>query len=161
MKNDNPLLSITAGQVMTRGVVTVPYDWSVDRLARFLTDKSISGAPVVDESGKVVGVVTLSDIVRQAGSGLMDLSRRDDAFYQTLHDASLSGEEQWAFNETIDQSVLINDIMTPVVFEVAPDTPLAKVADAMVTGRIHRVLVTENRQIEGIITALDLLKALI
>ena len=63
MKNGNSLLSITAEEIMTRQVVTVPYDWSVDRLARFLTDKSISGAPVVDEAGQVVGVVTLSDIV--------------------------------------------------------------------------------------------------
>ncbi|WP_263322288.1 CBS domain-containing protein [Endozoicomonas sp. Mp262] len=161
MKNGNSLLSITAEEIMTRQVVTVPYDWSVDRLARFLTDKSISGAPVVDEAGQVVGVVTLSDIVRQAGSGMVDLSRRDDDFYQTLHDACLSGEEQRAFHESVDQSVLVNDIMTPIVFEVARDTPLSKVADAMVTGRIHRVLVTENRQMQGIITALDLLKVFI
>ncbi len=161
MSNDNPLLSITAEEVMTKQVVTVPYDWSVDRLARFLTDKSISGAPVVDEAGQVVGVVTLSDIVRQTGSGTVDMARRDDDFYQRMHDAHLSGEDQRAFHEAVDQSVLINDIMTPVVFEVANNTPLHQVADAMVSGRIHRVLVTDKRKMKGIITSLDILKVMI
>ena len=160
MKERNPLLSITAEDIMTRHVVTVPYDWPFDQLARFFTDKSISGAPVVDEAGQIVGVVTASDIVRQTGNGNVDLTRRDDEFYQSLHDTNLSEEDQQAFHEAVDHSVLINDIMTPIVFEVAKDTPLKQVADAMVTGRIHRVLVTDNRQMLGIISALDVLKCL-
>lgn len=158
MTQDSALFSITADQIMTRKVITVPFDWTVDRLAGFLTDKSISGAPVVDDSGRLIGVVTLTDIVRQASSGLMDLQRRDDEFYRSILDTELSEEDQRAFHEAVDQSVLVNDIMTPMVFEVSPQTPLAKVAEAMVKGRIHRVLVTEERKILGIISALDLLK---
>ena len=94
-------------------------DWTVDRLARFFTDKGISGAPVVDESRRLVGVVTLSDIVRQTGSGTVDMERRDDDFYNSLYDSALSEEDQRAFHESVDQSVMVNDIMTPMVFEVA------------------------------------------
>ena len=160
MAQDNPLQAITAEQIMTAGVITVPCDWSVERLARFLTDKSISGAPVVDQSGRLIGVVTLSDIVRHAGSGLADIHNRDDSFYRTMTDRDLSDEDLRAFHESVDQAVLIDDILTPMVFEVAPKTPLFNVAEAMVKGRIHRVLVTENRQLKGIISALDLLKVM-
>lgn len=160
MSYDNPLLTMTAEQIMCQSVLTVPADWSVDRLSRFLIDKNISGAPVTDEAGKLIGVVSSSDVVRQAGSGLVDMVRRDDAFYNSMTDAFLSPEDQRAFHETIDQSVMVNDIMTPMVFEVAPDTPLQRVAEAMVKGRIHRVLVTEQGELRGIISALDLLKVI-
>lgn len=161
MSQDNFLQSVTAAQIMTHKVISVPYDWTVDRLARFFTDKSISGAPVVDESRRLVGVVTLSDIVRQTGSGLVDLKSRDEDFYSSMLDAELSEEDMQSFHESIDQNVMVNDIMTPMVFEVEPDTPLAKVAEAMVKGRIHRVLVTEGRKLKGIISVLDILKVMI
>ncbi|WP_062261966.1 CBS domain-containing protein [Endozoicomonas arenosclerae] len=160
MAQDNPLQTVTAEQIMTSGVITVPCDWSVERLARFLTDKSISGAPVVDQSGRLIGVVTLSDIVRHAGSGLADIQTRDDHFYRTMTDTDLSDEDLRSFHESVDQAVLVDDIMTPMVFEVSPKTPLINVAEAMVKGRIHRVLVTEHRQLKGIISALDLLKVM-
>lgn len=160
MSDNNPLMNTTAEQIMCRKVITVPSDWSMDRLARFLTDKSISGAPVVNSAGRLVGVVSFSDIVRQAGSGLVDLGKRDDTFYSDMIDESLSPEEQRAFHTLVDHSVLVNDIMTPMVFEVSPDTPLIQVAEAMVKGRIHRVMVTENHSLKGIISALDLLKVM-
>ncbi len=155
---DSDWRQLTAADVMTRDVRTVPLDWSVDRLSRFLTDNAISGAPVVDESGRLTGVVTLTDIVRQTGSGLLDLAQRDDGFYQGLLDRELSDEEQRAFHEAVDDGVLISDIMTPVVYSVTPETPMTEMVDAMVRGHIHRVLVTQDRQVVGIVTVLDLLR---
>lgn len=160
MNNDNPLVSMTAEEIMCEKVITVPSDWSVDRLARFLIDKSISGAPVVNDTGQLIGVVSFSDIARQAGSGLFDLAKRDDDFYSTMMDETLSPEDQRSFHDLVDQSVLVNDIMTPMVFEVSPDTPLIRVAEAMVKGRIHRVMVTKDRSLKGVISTLDLLKVM-
>ncbi|MFK0570426.1 CBS domain-containing protein [Endozoicomonas sp.] len=163
MSNDNPLLTMTAEQIMCQKVITVPSDWSVDRLARFLTDKAISGAPVVNTAGQLIGVVSFSDIVRQAGSGLVDMARRDNDFYSSLYstmDETLSPEDQRSFHDIIDQSVLVNDIMTPMVFEVSLETPLIQVAEAMVKGRIHRVMVTKDGSLKGVISALDLLKVM-
>ncbi len=164
MNNDNPLSSMTAGQIMCQNVITVSSDWTVNQLARFLTDKSISGAPVVSSNGQFVGVVSFSDIVRQTGSGLVE--KRDDSFYNKEMDASLSPEEQQAFHGMlddpafVDDSILVNDIMTPMMFEVSLETPLMQVAEAMVKGRIHRVMVTEGHAIKGVISALDLLKVI-
>ena len=160
MNQEYSLQSVTADQVMTHKVISVPHLWTVDRLARLLTDKGISGAPVVNESGQLVGVVTLSDIVRHAGSDVVDKPAYDRDFYNSMLDAHLSEEDMYAFHESVDQNVLVNDILTPMVFEVEPDTPLTKVAEAMVNGRIHRVLVTEDGRLKGIISALDILKVM-
>lgn len=115
MNNDNPLVSMTAEEIMCEKVITVPSDWSVDRLARFLIDKSISGAPVVNDTGQLIGVVSFSDIARQAGSGLFDLAKRDDDFYSTMMDETLSPEDQRSFHDLVDQSVLVNDIMLSLI----------------------------------------------
>ncbi|MCL6271559.1 CBS domain-containing protein [Sansalvadorimonas sp. 2012CJ34-2] len=146
-----------AGDVMSRKVETIPLDWSVQRLATFLVDHDISGAPVVDESGQLCGMVSVTDIVRQTGSGLLDLDPRDDAFYKGLVDCALSREEMRSFHESVDETILVSDIMTPVVFEVGSETPLTEVADAMVKGHIHRVVVSDNGRLKGIVSALDLL----
>ena len=52
----------------------------------------------------------------------------------------------------------VGEIMTPMVFEVAEDLPVQQVASTMVRGRIHRVFVTRERKIVGVITALDVLR---
>ncbi|MGY0217100.1 CBS domain-containing protein [Endozoicomonadaceae bacterium StTr2] len=160
MSSENILQTVTADQIMCQNVMTVPEDWPVDQLARFLTDKSISGAPVINDSGQLTGVVSFSDIVRHAGSDMVDHSRRDDDFYNSMLNASMSPEDQRSFHESVDDTVMVRDIMTPMIFEVAPDTPLFQVAEAMAKGRIHRVMVTEKRELKGIISALDILKVL-
>ena len=153
----SPWASMTVADVMTPHVETVPLDWSVERLATFLTDRNISGAPVVDDSGQLCGMVSTTDIVRQTASGIHDLNSRDSSFEKGLVDCQLSDEEMRTFHESIDQMVMVTDIMTPVVFRVDGDMPLSEVADAMVKGHIHRVLVTEGKKLVGIVSALDLL----
>ena len=58
----------TAAEVMTRGVLTVDADWSVGELATFLEHHAISGAPVVDAEGALLGAVSVTDIARRDGS---------------------------------------------------------------------------------------------
>ncbi|RDH45035.1 CBS domain-containing protein [Zooshikella ganghwensis] len=150
-----------ASDLMTTQVFTAHYDWSVNQLADFLVDHQISGAPVIDESGKLLGVVTLTDLVRYASLQSDEPPVRDSSFYQALDNYRLSSEERNAFRVTVDNSTLVADIMTPLVYEVEPVTPLVQVAEAMVRGKIHRVLVTQNKEVVGIISVLDLLKAAI
>ena len=152
--------ALTAGDVMTSDIDTVPLDWTMERLATFLADREISGAPVVDECGQLCGMVSVTDIARQTGSGILDTNSRSEdyrEFDKGMEDCALSSEEMRSFHETLDQTVMVADIMTPVVFDVSTDTPLPDVASAMVKGHIHRVLVTENKTPRGIVSALDLL----
>jgi CBS domain-containing protein len=54
----------------------------------------------------------------------------------------------------------VRDIMTPMIFDVAEDTTLREAADAMIRGHIHRILVTRDQKVRGIVTALDMLKVI-
>ena len=60
---------LIARDLMNEEVMTVPADWTARQLAEFLTDNEISGAPVVDGEGHVVGVVSLSDLARSEAEG--------------------------------------------------------------------------------------------
>jgi hypothetical protein len=60
--------NISVSDIMQREVLTVENDWPLDQLARFLTDNQISGAPVIAENGNLLGVVSLTDIVRHEGT---------------------------------------------------------------------------------------------
>ena len=55
-------MSVLAHEIMTPTIKAVPHNWTMDRLARFLTDNEITGSPVTDDQGDIVGIVTLKDI---------------------------------------------------------------------------------------------------
>jgi len=55
-------MPLLAREIMTPSIKAVPQSWTVDRLARFLTDNEIAGSPVTDNNGDIIGIVTLKDI---------------------------------------------------------------------------------------------------
>ena len=55
-------MTVLAYEIMTPSIKAVPQSWTMDRLARFLTDNEITGSPVTDETGEIVGIATLKDI---------------------------------------------------------------------------------------------------
>jgi CBS domain-containing protein len=152
----------TARDVMTTDVLTVRSDWPIDRLAEFLIQNDISGAPVVVDGGMLVGVVSLKDIVRHDSLPETRTSEdhRPPAYYVEHADLGLDEEDMESLRWGQISSVQVRDIMTPAVFNVSEDAPLADVADTMVRGRIHRVFVTRSGSLRGIITALDMLRVI-
>jgi CBS domain-containing protein len=155
--------NLTARDVMTLGVQNADADWTLDELRSFLVGRSISGAPVCDAAGKLVGVVSSTDLMRSASEASTTSERspsRHDHFYAFGLERPLSGEELRGLHVEIGSSTKVREIMTPLVFEVAPDAPLSAVADMMVRGRIHRVFVSRAGKIEGVVSALDLVRVL-
>ncbi len=148
---------LTAGSIMTAKVMTAETCWSVQHLAEFLVEHSISGAPVVDEDGKVVGVVSLTDIVRHDAVPVE--GDRQSSFYHDADGTFYSARDLEGFRVVKEDRVRVADIMTPIVYKVDRNRRLTEVADDMVRGRIHRVLVTQGDEVIGIISALDMLKA--
>lgn len=153
--------SLTAKDVMTRDVVVAGADWSVEQLADFFINRSISGAPVTDEDGELMGVVSMTDIVQYDSMEVDDpLSHGPHEYYVQGLQRHFAQEEANAYREQLQGLATVRDIMTPMLFEVGEDVPVRQVADTMVRGRIHRVFVTRERRIVGVITALDLLQLL-
>lgn len=148
-------MTVLAHEIMTPSVKAVPQSWTMDRLARFLTDNEITGSPVTDNDGEIVGIATLKDITEFRWS-----SDRSD------RDASLTPEEQAEarrlrmviFEEMGKVPVEVRDIMTPSVLSVDEQTPVRDIANIMMEEHLHRIFITRNNKITGIVTTYDMLK---
>jgi CBS domain-containing protein len=155
------MVNLMAKDIMNQDVLSVGMDWSVDQLANFLVDNSISGAPVVSEDGKLEGVVSMTDIVRYRSMPVTD-NREDDLHDYYIHTSELkySTDEIETFHLAAEALTTVKDIMTPKTFVVNGDTKIRDIADAMIRGNIHRVLVTRNDALIGIITSMDMLRVI-
>lgn len=179
----------TVRDIMQPDVTTVPPGLSVRELSRILADQAISGAPVVTVGGRLLGVVSATDVVRMAaeagdlrpdampfhprasGARVWDRSwgsegdplDEDDATYGDF----FLPEESGSFlplgagepGEGPFDEMTVEDIMTPVPFTVAPETGIRELAGFLRRGRIHRAVVTENDTLVGIVTTMDILQA--
>jgi CBS domain-containing protein len=148
-----------ARDVMTTEVVKVPADLTVAELADVFMENEISGAPVVDEDGALVGVVSVFDVARQSsGETGVVTEQGNPEFYVR------GWEEQYTVEEfrklrVQEGHLTVRDVMTPAAFTVEEDDPISDVARTLVDGHIHRVLVTRGHEVVGIISSLDLLRA--
>ncbi len=152
---------LTAKDVMNPSVVTVRDDVTVQELAAFLTENEITGAPVVNERGKLVGVVSAMDIAENAAEGGNSVpdGRGRGSFLQDLRDRMSPDELRHMHIE--NAGLLVREIMTPTLYTIPEDTPVTKIAKTMISGRIHRLLVTRRGRVVGIVTTLDMLKLLV
>ncbi len=152
---------ITVSDVMQREVLAAKADWSLEQLADFLVDNGISGAPVTAADDRLVGVVSLTDIVRQNRLQDQSTGREDthDVYLFEL-DRRMSRDELREMHILFESSVQVRDIMTPAIISASEDTSVQDVADTMLRGRIHRVFVTRDGRLTGIVTALDMLKVI-
>ena len=142
--------------LMNPDIMTVADEMTTDELARYLIEREISGAPVVDSQGHLIGVVSMTDIGRNmAEPSDVELSR-DSGFYRdiaadfTLED---SGERY-----VEERAVTVRDVMTPVIHQVPVTASVTEAARVMVDQHIHRLVVTQGKEPVGIITSMDVLK---
>ena len=152
---------ITVSDVMRSEVLAVEADWPLDKLAKFLIDNGISGAPVTDAEGEMVGVVSMTDIVRQnRTTGVTSGTDSTHDVYLYELERHMSQEEIKVFHTEYESPVQVVDIMTPMIFRVDEDTRIQEVADTMLKGNIHRVFVTRGNKLIGIVTTLDMLRVI-
>jgi len=136
---------------MTRAVVTVGPNTSVRELAELLSDRRISGVPVV-EDGKVVGVVTEGDLLRRYEIGTERFERSWWARVFTSHRGSVDYVRSHARRTA--------DIMTQPVISIAEDTPVAEIVSLFEAHKIRRVPVTRDGKLVGLVSRADLVQAL-
>lgn len=144
---------IRAGDIMTRKVISVSEDTSIEDLCGLLYAARITGAPVVDSEGLLVGIVSKDDIV---GAYFHDTGGEGIAGIESL--IEISREEPGAnFPEKGARTVA--DIMTKDVVTVGEDTSVVEICDLMVTKGIHRVPVVKEGGVVGIVSVLNVLEA--
>ena len=172
-------MDLHAADVMTREMITVPATASIREAAAVLVDREISGAPVRDELGRIIGVVSLRDIARfeRERSGFEPPDEKDMEVVPGLTAAEsrsstrpnpesaedLAGRVSvpYGFHLEMEEPVSVRDVMSPASVTVPGDADLYQVAQTMVRQRQHRVLVRDTRgEIVGLISALDLVRLL-
>jgi CBS domain-containing protein len=151
---------ITASDLMNPRVLTIRHDMRVPELANFLVANDISGAPVEDGSGKLVGVVSLNDLAEVLADDGEEDGDRGAVFFASEWDEGLSADE--IEDLPADATALtVADIMTPEVYTVNEETPVSEIAEAMIANHVHRLLVTREDRVVGIISTSDLLGLLV
>jgi predicted transcriptional regulator len=142
--------------LMNPDIMTVADDMTTDELARYLIEREISGAPVVDTQGNLIGVVSMTDIGRNMAEPADVESAPGSGFYRDVAaDLTLEDLGQRYVEE---RAVTVRDVMTPVIYQVPVTASAAEAARLMVEQHIHRLVVTQGKEPVGIITSLDLLK---
>jgi CBS domain-containing protein len=137
-------------EVMTRDVITVRPETTIHEAAALMVTHGISGLPVVDDTGRVVGIVSEGDlIIRQKG-------RRSHPWWRGFFDdgEKLAREYQKRAGTTV------SDVMTRSVLCVSPRLPIESVAIILDERRIRRVPVVDLGRLVGIVSRGDLIKAL-
>ncbi len=149
-------MTVLAYEIMTPSVKAVPQSWTMERLARFLTDNEITGSPVTDDNGEIVGIATLKDITEFRWSSSRDQGRQADLTPEEQREARRL--RMAIFEEMGKVPVEVRDIMTPIVLCVDEQTTVKDIADVMMKEHLHRIFVTRDKKITGIITTYDMLK---
>ncbi len=151
----------TAADLMTPNPVSIRDVATVPEAVALLVDKGFSAAPVIDEAGRPVGVLSRADIVVHDREKIEHLAPIPE-YYQKSELRTDTGETlEWGFQVESPDRTRVRDIMTPVVFSVTPESSAARVVKDMVALKVHRLFVVDPAGVlVGVISALDVLRHL-
>ncbi|MEI6201960.1 MAG: CBS domain-containing protein [Enhydrobacter sp.] len=132
-----------AKDVMSEGITSLTYDATVQEAVELLVNTGVSAMPVLDKNGIMIGIVSEADLIRHARSEAWDRELRQEA--------------------SIARSFArpVTEVMTEKVLTVDENMPLVEVAKLMSTQRVKRVPVTRDKSVIGVVSRVDLLKALL
>jgi CBS domain-containing protein len=141
-----------ARDIMTSPVITVRPRASVKEVAKTFLEQRISGAPVVDDQGALVGMVSEGDLLHRTESGT---ERRRSTLSRFL-----SGSHTLAADYVKSHAMKVADIMIGEVVTATPDTPLSEIATLMEKNSIKRVPIVDRGRVVGIVSRGNLTQAI-
>lgn len=149
-------MGVCARDIMTREVICARKEMTVLELARLLHDHKITGVPVLDEGGVLVGVVSMTDIL--LNDGVLD---GEPVMASDYYKHVEAGHDTWwdDFSPEDAPNLKVGDIMSPEAITAPGDGSIADLAGVMFTSKIHRVIIVEGDRLAGIVSTMDILKA--
>ncbi len=145
---------LRAKDIMTKDVITVKKDHTVNQVIEILMDKNISGVPVVNDEDQVIGIVTEGDLIYR--SKKLEIPR-----YFTILDSYIFLDNTKKMEEQIRKMVgyRVEDIMTKDVIVVDKEDTLEEIATVMTKKSVNRVPVVADAKLVGIVTRRDIIRA--
>lgn len=151
--------ALLASDVMKSPVITVRSGATLAEVAQVFQENNISGAPVVDEGGRMVGIVSEHDLLRKSQE-LRVASWRDPFGWVSPH-ATLDEIARFTKGLCTVADTKVDDVMTRRVQTVAPDESLENVCRLMIAKKVNRVPVVKRGRLVGIISRADLIWAMV
>jgi CBS domain-containing protein len=139
-----------ARDVMVSPVITVKPSASVREVAQLFIERRISAVPVVDERGKLVGIVSEGDLLHREETGT---ERRRTSWLNFL-----TAKEALAAEYVKAHARKVSDVMTREVITATPDTPLHEIASTLEKCWIKRVPIVSNGQLVGLVSRANLIQ---
>jgi CBS domain-containing protein len=149
----------TAADLMAANPISIRADANVKEALALLTDKNISAAPVIDDAGHPVGVLSRSDLLVHDREQPRHVGHAPAYFFEQESRGGRPVPEGFEI-EDVDGTT-VSDLMTPAVFSVPLDMPATRVIREMVGLHVHRLFVVdESGTLVGVITTMDILRRL-
>ena len=146
---------LTAQDIMTKEPITVSPETEIGEAARLLLDKKLNGVPVLDKSGKLVGILCQSDLIKQQKKlPLPSIFTLLDGFIPLTSMKHLEKEVRKITGTTV------SDTMTPNPVTVRPDMAIQEIAGLMVDRKYHTLPVVDQGKLVGIIGKEDVLRTM-
>ena len=145
-----------AKEIMRRKVITVDPQMTVREVAQLFVERKISGAPVVDGRGALLGVVSQTDLVRDENQRAQKSAV--PSFYQ---ENDTPGLRSRGFHVEEPDMTKVEAVMTPAVLCADERAPVQQIARLMLRRHVHRLVITRAGKLAGIVTSMDMLKALL
>jgi CBS domain-containing protein len=152
----------SAGELMSPNPVSIHATATVSEAVALLVDRGIHAAPVIDEAGRPIGVISTGDILRHDRAYTRHLERVPQ-FYSVSELRLPSGERMpgKGFQVEAADNTTVRDIMTPAVFSVPKTTTPALVVKQMTELHVHRLFVVDGSGVLiGVISTLDVMRKL-
>lgn len=146
---------LTAQEIMTHQVHTVTPEMAVEELAQTFLRTGVSSLPVVDDAGKLLGVVTETDLVEQ--NKPLHIPTVIALFDWVIY---LESEKEFQAEVSRISARKVGDICSRELVTCAPDTSVADIARLMSEKKVHLVPVVDGERLVGVVARLDLIRAM-
>lgn len=146
---------LTAQEIMTRQVHTVTPEMAIEELAQTFLRTGVSSLPVVDDAGKLLGVVTETDLVEQ--NKPLHIPTVIALFDWVIY---LESEKEFQAEVSRISARKVGDICSRELVTCAPDTSVADIARLMSERKVHLVPVVDGERLVGVVARLDLIRAM-
>ncbi|MFO0863868.1 MAG: CBS domain-containing protein [Gemmataceae bacterium] len=151
-----PLLALIARDLMSRHLLMVPQEMSLQGAARLLSRAQVTGAPVVDDQGRCVGIVSATDFLHLAERDELPCGNHSDS----RHSMDWEMDDENRQPDQVEKPK-VRDVMTHDPVMVQEQTPIGQLSKMMLDAHIHRVVVADGQQRPiGIVSTTDILAAL-